>query len=459
MKKLTLVALAALLAATTAQAGWFRTYGGDGLDYGTCVQEVEDGYIVTGQQEISSGVTALWLLKTDTSGNEIWSKTYRATDSTEARGYYVQQTSDGGYVVTGRDWRGYNLIWLVRTDSAGDTLWTRNFGRSIGYCVQETRDGGYIVTGRRNWNDYRLFLLKTDSDGDSLWMRTYLQNDWVHSMGYFVDLTDDDGFIIAGLIEDTTFENGKTACWLIRADSLGATLWTYIQGGDDWGDVDNAQCVRQTKDSSYIVAGIMNNHASLFKVDANGDSLWSRTYGFDKTMCCIEKKDKDEYVLTGDAYKSMAFLNFTAGNPWLLSTDNDGDSLWAQTYERIASNMYVQETKDKGFIITGGTGDLFLMKTDSLGLLGVQENPIIEADNGWNVPHSIGSYVVLHYQGLPQGFRANVFDVSGRMVDQIRGDGNEGAMTWGINQPPGVYFIQAIDNQNQLKTAKVVLVR
>lgn len=66
---------------------------------------------------------------------------------------------------------------------------------------------------------------------------------------------------------------------------------------------------------------------------------------------------------------------------------------------------------------------------------------------------------MLHYQGLPQGFRANVFDVTGRKVDQIRGDGNEGAMTWGINYPPGVYFIQAMDNQNKLKTAKVVLLR
>lgn len=102
---------------------------------------------------------------------------------------------------------------------------------------------------------------------------------------------------------------------------------------------------------------------------------------------------------------------------------------------------------------------MLLMKTDSLGLLGIAENPIVESDNGWNVPHSIGSYVVLHYRDLPKGFRANVFDVTGSKVDQIKGDGNEGAMTWGINYPPGVYFIQALDNRNQLKTTKVVLVR
>lgn len=458
MKRLSLVLMVAALALPqTGQAGWFRTYGGDGADYGTCVQEVEDGYVVTGQQEISPEISVLWLLKTDTAGTVIWSKTHTATDSTEAVGNFIQQTSDGGYIAVGRDWRGYSTIWLVKTDSEGDTVWTRNYGMSIGYCIQQTYDGGYILAGRRNWNDAKLFLLKINPNGDSVWMQTYLPTGWDVSVGFFVQQARDTGYIVTGFVGDT-MGSSYPLC-LIKTDDKGNTQWTLIYNAE------GGQCVRQTRDSNYLVAGIIRNHAGLLKVDVNGDTLWSRTYGFDKTMCCIEKKDKDEYVLTGNASKSMAFWSFPAGTPWLLSTDSTGDSLWAQTYERIASNMYVQQTRDKGFIITGGDitggtkGDLFLLKTDSLGLLGIDENPIVEADYGWNVPHAIGSYVVLHYKGLPQGFRANVFDVSGRKVDEIRGDGNEGAMTWGINQPPGVYFIQALDNRNQLKTAKVVLVR
>ncbi|TKJ38461.1 hypothetical protein CEE36_10675 [candidate division TA06 bacterium B3_TA06] len=452
MKRLSLVlTLVTLLAESSVQATtWFKTYGGEGVDRGTCVQEVEDGYIVTGRKALNSDDYALWLLKTDTLGNVIWSKTYRATDSTDARGNFVRQTSDGGYIITGVDWSGFSQIWLLKTNADGDTLWTRNFGRSIGYCVQETNDGGYILAGRRNWNDAKLFLLKTNPNGDSVWMQTYLPNGWDVSIGFFVQQTRDTGYIVTGFVGDT-MGSSYPLC-LIKTDAEGKTQWTLIYNAE------GGQCVRQTRDSNYLVAGIIRNHAGLLKVNSSGDTLWSRTYGFDQASCCIEKKEKDEYVLTGDAYKSMAFSNSKAGNSWLLSTDNYGDSLWARNYGSM-SNYYVQETRDNGFIITGGSGDLFLLKTDSLGLLGVVENPIVESDNGWNVPHSIGSYIVLHYQGLPQGFRANVFDVSGRKVDQIRGDANEGAMTWGINQPPGVYFIQALDNRNQLKTAKVVLVR
>ena len=187
--------------------------------------------------------------------------------------------------------------------------------------------------------------------------------------------------------------------------------------------------------------------------------MWTKGY---QNGSSIDITYDNGFVLTGEAGILTSYCNLMPQDLWLFKTDNQGDSLWKQTYGSGLS-YYVEETSDKGFIVTGrdfaNGGDLILFKTDSLGLLGITENPIVETDYGWNVPHSIGNYVVLHYQGLPQGFRASIFDISGRKVDQIRGDGNEGAMTWGINQPPGVYFIQALDNRNQLKTAKVVLVR
>lgn len=462
MKRLSLVlTLTALLAASFGQATtWFRTYGGSGWDEGRCVQKTADGYIVTGQQEVTSGVTALWLLKTDTLGKMVWSKTYGGTDTSEAWGNSIQQTSDGGYIITGVYWQGFSQIWLLKTDSNGDTLWTRNYGRSQGLCVQEIPDEGYILTGKREWDNPRAFLLKTNLSGDSVWMRTYLIYPWSFSRGLFVQQTTDSGYIITGTVGDTVYQSNTEAVCVIKTDKNGDTLWSFFCGGEDLNMSDVGQCVRQTKDSCYIVAGMLRQRTFLSKFNDHGDTVWFRSYGFNEASCCIEKNEKQEYIVTGDADKFMTMS--TASSSWLLSTNNNGDSTWAQVYNAIA-NYYVQETNDKGFIVTGRNlangSDLFLLKTDSLGLLGITENPIAESDNGWNVPHSIGSYIVLHYQGLPQGFRAEIFDVSGRKVDQIRGDGNEGAMTWGANQPPGVYFIQAMDNRNQLKTAKVVLVR
>lgn len=454
MKRLALITL---LAASIAHAGWWRTYGGSGWEQGRCVQEIEDGYVVTGFSHPNTPThSALWLLNVDTSGNIKWSKEYGGTEELPSQGNFVRQTLDGGYIVTGWKWTDSRQIWLIKTDAKGDTLWTHTYGSSIGHCVQQTQDGGYILVGRKDVFPDRLFLLKTNSQGDSTWMRTYLVGSFAFSMGTFIEETEDSGFIIAGLIGDTMDVQDKNAIWLLKTDSTGNTQWSYIQGGINWGDRDMARCVREIGDGNYIAL----SNLGLLKLNSVGDTLWTREY---LNGGSVDVTTDSGYILAGEAGGlSAASLSSVMPQPsWLYKTDGQGDSLWKQVYQAGLS-YYVEETWDKGFIVTGGdlaNGDLFLLKTDYLGSIGITENPIVEADCGWNVPHSIGCYIVLHYKGLPQGFRANVFDVTGRKVDQIKGDGNEGAMTWGINYPPGVYFIQALDNQNQLKTAKVVLVR
>jgi len=67
----------------------------------------------------------------------------------EDAGYSVQQTMDGGYIITGiRDsFDGVNgsNVWLLKTDSSGDTLWTKTYGGNFedaGYSVKQTTDGG-----------------------------------------------------------------------------------------------------------------------------------------------------------------------------------------------------------------------------------------------------------------------------------------------------------------------------
>jgi len=458
MKRSILILTAALLAASSVQATtWFRTYGGSGYDEGRCVQEVEDGYIVTGfSKSYDSGKAALWLLKTDTLGNEIWSKTYGATDTTEAVGNFVRQTQDGGYIATGKLRKDYSKIWVLKLDENGDTVWTQIFGSEfgIGNCVQNTFDNGFILTGQKGAFPYSLFLLKIDSLGDSTWMKTYELGNWVSSLGYHIQQAADVGYVTVGFIGDTLYGQERYAFWLVKTDSLGDTIWTYTQGGDEWGEYDIGLCVLENRNLEYVSLA----NFGLFNFDTLGDTLWMRNYAGGSSLDITIDR---EYILTGNAGTVNLFAPApaNAGNIWLFKTDGQGDSLWKRSYFEGVS-YYVQQTQDKGFVATGyRAGDLFLLKTDSLGLLEITEDPIVETDRGWNVSHSIGSYIVLHYQGLSQGFKANVFDVSGRKVDQIKGDGNEGAMTWGINHPPGVYFIQALDNQNQLKTAKVVLVR
>ena len=88
-------------------------------------------------------------------------------------GYSVQQTTDGGYIITGmtRSNEG-RYVCLIKTDGNGNEQWNKTISRSssdIGYSVQQTTDGGYIITGGTSGGmGSCVYLIKTDENGDVL---------------------------------------------------------------------------------------------------------------------------------------------------------------------------------------------------------------------------------------------------------------------------------------------------
>jgi hypothetical protein len=171
---------------------WVRTYG-TGMGY-SVRQTTDGGYIISGNGSDEIGNLALILIKTDEVGEVEWREHYIFAHG----GYCVQETSDGGYIVVGSTHTGdtgEDLL-LMKTDEHGDTLWTRSYGydwEDAGNWVEQTSDGGYIVTG--HYIEAYLWLLKTNESGYKVWEKLY---DWGpgSQAGSCVRETGDGGYIV-----------------------------------------------------------------------------------------------------------------------------------------------------------------------------------------------------------------------------------------------------------------------
>ncbi len=453
MKKLTLVALAALLAVTTAHAGWWQTFGGTERDEGTCVQQTSDGgYIVTGVTWSFGriGERDMWLIKLDSLGHKEWDRTYEG-----GWGKCVRPTNDKGYIIAGSR--------LIKTDASGDTIWVRTFG-AVGQCVQVTNDDNYIVVGAKST---ALWLTKINENGNTLWERTYQKGNY-EDVGNYVEQTSDDGYIITGvwIEEDPELQYWKTGLWLLKTDSLGDTLWTRSYGGEEWGvDMDRGNCVRQTDDGGFIIAGNFDGYI-LIKTDGQGDTLWHKIPTGEGR--CVEQTLDGGYILTGGTKAATLLSEPGYNNLWLIKTDADGDTAWIREYGGGGTDAgrYVEQTSDSGYIVTGytwsfgaGVYDVYLLKTDSLGLLAISEPSIKEKQVDWEVVQSMGNNIQIRYSNRPQGFRANIYNSLGQKVDELHAVGSSGNVVWGLGYPSGVYFVRVANRNKENNTARIVLIR
>ena len=355
-----------------------KNFGGNLWDYGNSVQQtIDGGYIITG--EISSsenGSSDIWLIKTDSEGQEEWNQTFDGND--RDYGKSVKQTVDGGYIIigsTGSDY--YYDVWLIKTDPKGTEEWNQTFGgdnKDYGNSVQQTIDGGYIITGEISSSgngSSDVLLIKTDQQGQEEWIQTFGGSDY--DIGNSIEQTYDGGYIITG--STRSYGNGSSDVLLIKTDQQGQEEWIQTFGG---GYIDIGNSIKQTSDNGYIITGYTQSYGNgsrdvwLIKTNSQGNEEWNQTFGgsYIDIGNSIQQTIDGGYIITGsrgtDYYSDL----------WLIKTDYQGNEEWNQTF---GGNDYdfgnsVQQTTDDGYIIIGhtksyGNGgyDIFLIKTDSEG--------------------------------------------------------------------------------------------
>ena len=237
---------------------WEKTFGSNYYYETNSVQISRDG------GHIIAGTTWTWppgsgsdvyLIKTDAAGNMQWEKTFGGSDY--EYGSSVQLTRDGGYIIAGEMYTSSakgDDVYLIKTDAAGNMQWEKTFGGSEtdrGESVKQTSDGGYIITGKTDSfgvENQSVYLIKTDKNGIKQWQKTFGISSGT-TYGYDVEQTTDGGYIIAGSMY--TSAKGDDV-YFIKTNASGKKQWEKTFGGsdDDW-----VESVHQTSDGGYISAG------------------------------------------------------------------------------------------------------------------------------------------------------------------------------------------------------------
>ncbi len=351
-----------------------KTYGGTGEDKASSVQQTEDGgYIVTGStSSYGAGDKDIWILKLDVSGNVEWQKTFGGSGVDEASA--VLQTAEGGFIVAGHTssfGAGKNDAWILKLDKDGNVQWQKTYGGAEddeAYSIQQTSDSGYIVAGSTasfGVEKMDAWILKLGADGQIEWQKTFggSEDDSAHD----VQQLSDGSYIFAGTT--ASFGAGKKDVWVLKLGTDGKPEWQKTFGTKE---DEEAYLIRQTSDEGYIIGGWTKTYgdvdAWIVKIDSVGIVKWQKAYGADKEdrIYSVRQTGDGKYIAAGSTD------SFGAGkkDAWILRLDGNGNILWQKIFGGNEDDEAVsaEPTLDGGFILAGWTSSYGAGSGDAWGM-------------------------------------------------------------------------------------------
>jgi len=241
---------------------WAWTVGGSGEESSEDMVMLSGGAcLVTGYTESFGTGGDLWLMKFSASGSLEWAKTFGGSGF-EA-GWIMDGTSDGGCIVVGEtdSYGAGNVDFLVvKFNSSGDVEWARAIGGSgwdVGLGIDQTSDGGYVLTGETwSWGpgNSDILLVKLSSAGAVQWAKALGASQ--HEYGGTVEATSTG--ILVTCASDSYGSYGFQTFW-VMLDNSGLFLWGKLFGGSD---DDYGYSTLLTTPDGYTVFGSLYNSSS-----------------------------------------------------------------------------------------------------------------------------------------------------------------------------------------------------
>jgi len=267
---------------------WEKTYGGEKFDRGMAVIPAGDdtNLILAETSSYGAGKHDIYLLKIDSVGEVLWTKTFGGPGDEQAKD--IQVSNDGGYIITGITdsfGDGSSDVYLIKTDGKANEQWSRAYGGELieeGFNVTTTPDDGFLILAAslQPGGDYmgqqsNLYLIRTSASGDVLWSQVY-DEPGVQG-GYRLLPVSTGDTLITGLVSPTATTADIDPLFR-KLDSMGNLLWEQKIGDPDCFDY--ASDIQATSDGGYVLTGMSvcngRNQVLLIKTDLEGELVWQK---------------------------------------------------------------------------------------------------------------------------------------------------------------------------------------
>jgi len=401
MKRIILAAIFLLLYASSGSlsAQWARIYGGSVI--WSCVSSIKQtsdgGYVVAGGFSGAGNYGKIWILKLSLDGEIEWQKTYTTPGLHEhAEASSIRQASDGGYVVAGSInsfGAGEEDFWILKLSTDGDNEWQRTYGGGrydFANFVQQTSDGGYVVAGSTDSfgaGETDIWFLKLTSAGDVEWQKTY--GGAREDSASFIRQTSDEGYMVLGYNRYQDVDRWTTDYWILKLSSEGDVEWQKILVSPTPDEQAEAGAIKQIGDGGYLVTGTTTYYEGVnsigtsdiwvLKLSSEGEIEWQKAYtGAESDRASlIEETSDGGYIIAGS---TRGYLEWSSdeGKIWILKMSSTGSIEWHRAYEGSGtySVSLIKQTSDRGYIVSGlsepssdncNSSDLLIMKLSAAG--------------------------------------------------------------------------------------------
>ncbi|MGB1219467.1 MAG: hypothetical protein ACPG4W_06795 [Flavobacteriales bacterium] len=356
-------------------AGFEKVFGGNKEDVARSAIVKNDVLHVFGDSKSFDDPNGdYYVLKLDLDGELISEKTFGG--SGEETGVQILPTQDGNFILIGSttsSGAGLTDIQIIKINDESDVIWSKTFGGpmkdSPAYVI-ETTSGEFCIaatTESFGSGSRDIYMLWLDQNGNEIRHKFYGNTD-ADGSAKVMELENEE-LMLFGYTYN--FDNNSRDLYLLKMNALGDSIWSKHYGGSDY---EEPQDFEQTTEGDFVLHGHSASTDPLhdmytLKVDENGEQIWKKEYGgaaHDGGQSMLINSEGN-YVLIG---RSTSFGSGDRGI-YMVTTSPDGSKLKDKVFGGTKNDwgQYILEHQAFYYIIghsnsksNGGDDDVYVIK-------------------------------------------------------------------------------------------------